>query len=586
MIATFAIVASAVVGVAQVAQGTPTGFYRDGLTPVVSQVPRDDLLSRADGSFANPNLLATHVLLLAPLAVAFALTAVAREVKVTLWGLAALAYLGMIMTFSRAGIGAALLSGAVVAYATRPAWRLRIRQVAVGFVVLILLGIVVTGGDLVGGFGRPEAWKLSVQVWKDNPLTGVGLGRAGDALNAKGGAAISYRHAHNLWLTWLVEAGPVAFAAWIWITGWLLWRGWRAAVRGRTLAAASLAGVVGFFAFSMLDHPSNTERIATAFWFVAALIAAGVRPPEGPWRLRRPAFLGVLALLPVLLLAGCGADDEPSTDASSTTGAGSQSIPDKTITQPPTTESTATDTTDTKPATTHDTTETPPPATTSPEDQPGGAGDEEPVGIDADFTGKGGKVTPAVVQVPPFIAISVTLKSGDGATYKISFGGKTIEAGGGSTAHLKLDGLHQNGSYVGTVARAARCGSKRTQSLVPSNSAHHRRPVHLPFPSTSQPAKEVSLPAHATSHRAGRLPADERSGPAGGRRSRRGEPAQLQGALLALGAAALGRPGHRLHAGPDRLARAHSRRRSATSACTASRRSSSASSAWPPSSAR
>jgi O-antigen ligase len=452
MIATFAIVASAVVGVAQVAQGTPTGFYRDGLTPVVSQVPRNDLLPRADGSFANPNLLATHVLLLAPLAVAFALTAVAREVKVSLFALAALAYLGLILTFSRAGVGAALLAGAVVAYATRPAWRLRIRQGAIVAVVLILLGIVVTGGDLVGGFGRPEAWKLSVQVWKDNPLTGVGLGRAGDALNAKGGAAISYRHAHNLWLTWLVEAGPVAFAAWIWITAWLLWRGWRAALKKRTLAAASLAGVVGFFAFSMLDHPSNTERIATAFWFIAALIAAGVRPPEGPWRVRRPAFLGVLALLPVLLFAGCGADDEPSTDASSPSTAGSASAPTTAQTVPPPTEgltTVPTDATPTKPPTTRDTNETPPPGET----QPGGGGDEEPVGIDADFSGRNGKLSPSTVQVPPFIAISVTVTSKDGATYSVDFGkAGQVTATPGKPGKLKLDGLHQNGTYTGTVA--------------------------------------------------------------------------------------------------------------------------------------
>ncbi|MEA2480068.1 MAG: hypothetical protein QOJ07_1990, partial [Thermoleophilaceae bacterium] len=411
---------------------------------------------RADGSFANPNLLATHVLLLAPLAIAFALTAVAREVKVTLFALAALAYLGLILTFSRAALGAALLAGLVVAWSTRPAWRPRLRIAVGAAVVLLLLGIVATGGDLVGGFGRPEAWKLAVKVWSHNVLTGVGLGRAGDALNAAGGAAITYRHAHNLWLTWLVEAGPLAFAAWIWMTGWLLWRGWRAALRTRVLAAASLAAAVGFFAFSLLDHPSNTERIATAFWFVAALIAAGVRPPEGVWLLdrlggRRRAGPAVAALgaIAVLALAGCGGDKEKSSTSASApapppaTPAGTN---DTTATTAPDTSTATTDTT-APPATTG---AAPTTGATPPESQPGGAGDEAPIGVPADFVGKGGRLTPRKVRVPPFIAVTVTLRSGDGGSYALTINGHTLIASGGKRVTLKLAGLHQGQSIQGT----------------------------------------------------------------------------------------------------------------------------------------
>jgi putative inorganic carbon (hco3(-)) transporter len=287
MIATFAIVASAVVGVEQIAQDRFTGFYRDGFTPVMTGTPQEGMLPRATGSFANPNLLASHVLLLAPLALVFAASAVAREVRFALYALAALAYLGLILTFSRAGIGAGLVAGAVVLYAMRPQWRPRLQALGALAVAALVAGTVVTAGDMVGGFGRTEAMSLSLDVARDNPSTGVGLGRSGDVMSTVGDEGDSYRHAHNLWLTWLTEAGLLALIAWIWIAGWLLWRGYRTAARGGPLAAACLAGVVGFFVLSMFDHPANAERIATAFWFVAALLAASVRPRELPWPLGR-----------------------------------------------------------------------------------------------------------------------------------------------------------------------------------------------------------------------------------------------------------------------------------------------------------
>ena len=445
IVATFAIVASAVVGVEQVAQDEFTGFYRDGFTPIVSGQPQEDLLPRARGSFVNPNLLASHVLLLAPLAVAFALSAVAREVRVVLFGLAALAYLGLVLTFSRAGMGAAVLAGLVAAYAVRPAWRPRLRLVfAVGAAVL-LVGTIATGGDLVGGFGRTEAMGLSVDVARDNPTTGAGLGRAGDAMTAAADPGDSYRHAHNLWLTWLAEAGPIALIAWVWIAAWLLWRAYRAAGRGRALAASSLAAVTGFFVFSLFDHPSNVERIATAFWFVAALIAAGVRPPEGLWMIdRRRAGAAVATVLTLGVLAGCGGDSEtasdPRTDGPETVSTGTDHEP--TVGTPEQRE----------PA--EPTVTTP---EESPEDQPGGAGDEEPIGVDAAFTGRAGKVGPRVVRVPPFIQVTVTLTSADGDDYAIDFGDQRVSAGAGRKhATLVLDGLRQGAAYTGRVRGGGR----------------------------------------------------------------------------------------------------------------------------------
>jgi hypothetical protein len=361
--------------------------------------------------------------------------------------------MGLLLTFSRAGLGAALVAGVVVAYAMRPAWRPRLRLgIAVG-AVFLLLGAAVTGGDMVGGFGRTEAMSLSLDVASDNPTTGVGLGRSGDAMTAVGDEGDRYRHAHNLWLTWLTEAGPLALVAWVWIAAWLLWRGYRAAGRGRVLAASSLAAVTGFFIFSLFDHPSNVERIATAFWFIAALIAAGARPREraGPFAGRRGAGAAAATALAVVALAGCGGDDEPTSGDPRT----SQSPELSTGTDRQPTEGTEKDEQPADPASTAtmpeaERTETEP---RSPEDEEGGAGDEEPIGVDAAFTGRAGKITPRVVKVPPFIAITVTLTSADGDDYAIEIEGQRVVAGSGKKrASVTLRGLRQGRSYSGKIA--------------------------------------------------------------------------------------------------------------------------------------
>jgi hypothetical protein len=100
-------------------------------------------------------------------------------------------------------------------------------------------------------------------------------------------------------------------------------------------------------------------------------------------------------------------------------------------------------------------TETTPPAETSPESMPGGAGDEEPARVLALFTAKGGRITPPVVRVPPFISVKVELRSADGATYSLRFGDTTITAGEQfDSVSTTIDGLRPGGAIVGRLEGA------------------------------------------------------------------------------------------------------------------------------------
>jgi hypothetical protein len=139
----------------------------------------------------------------------------------------------------------------------------------------------------------------------------------------------------------------------------------------------------------------------------------------------------------VLALSGCVGDDDESASTPATTA---------------TTETTATQTegaeTETEQESPEAETESEP--AESPEDQPGGAGDEEPARTLALFTAENGRIAPRVVRVPAFISIQVELRSKDGREYKMRFGDVTITAGGGlNSVSTTIDGLRPGEAIVG-----------------------------------------------------------------------------------------------------------------------------------------
>jgi hypothetical protein len=136
-------------------------------------------------------------------------------------------------------------------------------------------------------------------------------------------------------------------------------------------------------------------------------------------------------------ISGCGGGDEEPSSTPATTA------PEQTATTE--TESTPTETEQEPPGTESAPTES------TPEDQPGGAGDEEPARTLALFTAKDGRITPRVVRVPAFISIEVQLRSADGAKYRMRFGDVTITAGGElSSVSTTIDGLRPGKAIVGT----------------------------------------------------------------------------------------------------------------------------------------
>jgi hypothetical protein len=166
--------------------------------------------------------------------------------------------------------------------------------------------------------------------------------------------------------------------------------------------------------------------------------------------LRLPV-IGALAL--ALAFAGCGDDDEPETAATSPPSTAETTATEETPTEPEQTEGAPAP--ETEPEAESEPEIETEPAPTSPEEQPGGAGDEEPARSLALFTAEGGRVRPRVVRVPAFISIRVELRSKDGNPYALTIGGKSIEVGDEiRSMSTTLDGLRPGQAHVGTLTGA------------------------------------------------------------------------------------------------------------------------------------
>lgn len=136
-------------------------------------------------------------------------------------------------------------------------------------------------------------------------------------------------------------------------------------------------------------------------------------------------------------MIGCGGDDDEEPAQTAT-------VPAQTVREAVTTPPPETAPADKKPERDPDAE----PRTVPEEEQ---QGDEEPIRSEAVFTGAGGKLSPRVVRVPPFIAVRVILRSPGDGSYTLAIGGQRLAIGSGrTTAEADLPGLLPNKSYAGT----------------------------------------------------------------------------------------------------------------------------------------
>ncbi|TCJ99941.1 O-antigen ligase family protein [Nocardia alba] len=267
---------ASIVALQQVVQDTPTGFCRGSLDGS-HDICGADTMIRAVGTFSNPNLLATYLVLLLPVAAAASASLANMRAQLVSVGLVVLGYLAVVLTGSRGGVVAALAGLVVFAFLRRlrpgkhamaerwVPWLLPIGATiaaAVAFVVVITRGKVGV---------RADVWTAAVEIAVHHPL-GVGPGRAGAWLNQMIDSPEEFHHTHNLWLNYAVESGIGGLLAVVALTVIGAWIAVTGSAAGSLTAPAAAAGMCGFLAISLADHPANHQRIAYAAIAMLAIL--------------------------------------------------------------------------------------------------------------------------------------------------------------------------------------------------------------------------------------------------------------------------------------------------------------------------
>lgn len=147
----------------------------------------------------------------------------------------------------------------------------------------------------------------------------------------------------------------------------------------------------------------------------------------------------------LLALAGCGGGGSKSTSTTSSPPP-TQSVAS---TPQPQTNGAGTATPEIQ------TTTTAPPKTQTTTSPASNSGGQTPIYTQVLFTGSGGDITPATIRVPPYIAVRVELKSGDGASYGVSVNHHTLRVDSSTpAATVQLRGLRPGARYAVEVSGA------------------------------------------------------------------------------------------------------------------------------------
>ena len=282
---TFCVAVSSLYGVVQRIQGVEVNIaYVDAkLNP--------DMPGRVQSYFDNPNPFGEFLVMLLPLTLALAVCSNRKRGKVAAAGVFVVGLAALLMTYSRAGWVGFALSVALMVLYLRPALippLIALCVVAIPFLPSAVWTRILTIANFndTTTSSRFPLYEAALNLIRRAPLDGAGLGSdvvrqyIKDFRLYHGSAP--FVHAHNLYLQVAIETGLVGAAAFLASIFATVKRGFRT-VRGasggpaKVITCAAASGLCGITLCGMADYPWHYPRIQVVYWFLFAMVLAGVK---------------------------------------------------------------------------------------------------------------------------------------------------------------------------------------------------------------------------------------------------------------------------------------------------------------------
>jgi len=244
--------------------------------------------SRFGGTLGSPNTAAAFFSLLIVPSIALVSARLRPRTKRIAIAAAMVATLALILTVSRGGFLALVVSFAFLALtASKRGWISP--KIPIVFAIALVLLALPLGGRLANRLtendngsasGRVPLIHLAESVIRDHPVLGVGANNLGLTFPKYAGPQYSQDWiytVHNKYLLVWAEAGIGALVAFLWFLGSTLRRGWALWRRGDPLispiALGLTAGVIGQMVHMNVDIFQSRPQVQV-LWLVAGLLVA------------------------------------------------------------------------------------------------------------------------------------------------------------------------------------------------------------------------------------------------------------------------------------------------------------------------
>ncbi len=246
---------------------------------------------RANGTFYDPNILGRYLMLALVVTAAYAVVANRNRTLVVLGLVAGVVAGGLVVTFSRSSALGLMVAVTLLAFRAF-GWR---RTLLVGVSALILVGgpVVALNANVRDkatslerlastGEGRLRLVEGGLELWKDAPVTGIGLG----AFSQEYRSTLPRRQevrtrvfiSHTAPVTTLAELGVIGFALFLVLLGMVtavLWRGSRQASGGAGLAQWTILAILaGIVVHSLLYSALFEDPVVWALTAIGVAIGA------------------------------------------------------------------------------------------------------------------------------------------------------------------------------------------------------------------------------------------------------------------------------------------------------------------------